>query len=53
MYLKGNHRYEEALVVSELNAGTMANPSKSKIVLGGTTIHNSASFLAELRQVGL
>lgn len=51
----GGTTYEEAFCVEEFNHSNDAkvNPSKTKIVLGGTYIHNSTSFLQELRSVTL
>jgi len=44
VFMIGGVTYEEARTVGEMNA---ANPGV-KIVLGGTTVHNSESFLTEL-----
>jgi hypothetical protein len=58
VFFVGGTTYEEALVVSEFNAAgpdgkSYSNPSKTKIVLGGTHVHNSSSFLNELRLVSI
>jgi vacuolar protein sorting-associated protein 45 len=58
VFFVGGTTYEEALVVSEFNAAgpdgkSYSNPSKTKIVLGGTHVHNSSSFLDELRLVSI
>ncbi len=58
VFFAGGTTYEEALVVSEFNAAgpdgkSYSNPSKTKIVLGGTHVHNSGSFLNELRLVSI
>eukprot|EP00455_Lapot_gusevi_P050148 TRINITY_DN7223_c0_g2_i2.p1 TRINITY_DN7223_c0_g2~~TRINITY_DN7223_c0_g2_i2.p1 ORF type:complete len:100 (+),score=24.37 TRINITY_DN7223_c0_g2_i2:39-338(+) len=44
VFIMGGVTYEEAALVASLNA---ANPNQ-KIILGGTCIHNSRSFLADL-----
>lgn len=49
----GGATYEEARVVSLLNqelagSGTTANPG-TRILLGGTSIHNSSSYLASVQ----
>lgn len=58
IFMVGGTTYEEALVVSEFNSAsadskTFANPTKTKIILGGTYVHNSTSFLNELRLVSI
>lgn len=59
IFIMGGATYEEAMVVQEFNAasdkkgGVYMNPSRTKIVLGGNYIHNSASFIDELRKVSL
>lgn len=45
VFVVGGVTYEEALKVSELNS---TSPNL-KVVLGGTSIHNSHTFLSELR----
>lgn len=45
----GGTTYEESLTVHNLNK---QNPG-IKIILGGTTIHNSTSFLEEIQQATL
>ena len=42
----GGVTYEEAAKISELNAASDA--AGMRILLGGTCVHNSKSFLAEL-----
>jgi len=54
----GGTTYEEARVVSllnqDLNAGSTSNPSAgTRILLGGTTVHNSASFTEMIRSAAL
>lgn len=57
VFVVGGVTYEEAQCVHEFNAsidkkGTAyVNTSRTKIVLGGTHVHNSASFIKELRTV--
>ncbi|XP_012172461.1 vacuolar protein sorting-associated protein 45 [Bombus affinis] len=46
VFMIGGTTYEESLTVHNLNK---QNPG-IKIILGGTTIHNSASFLEEIQQ---
>lgn len=61
IFMVGGTTYEEALIVHEFNnsgsssgdAKTFANPSKTKIVLAGSYVHNSTSFMNELRQVSI
>ncbi|CAH0713477.1 unnamed protein product, partial [Brenthis ino] len=45
VFIVGGTTYEEALCVHQLN---LANPGV-RIVLGGTTVHNSTSFLEEVK----
>lgn len=45
VFMVGGTTYEEALVVYELNK---ANPGV-RIILGGTTVHNTESFLEEVK----
>jgi len=47
VFMVGGATYEEARCAAEMNA---ANPGV-RIVLGGTTVHNSASFLEELAKM--
>eukprot|EP01113_Clastostelium_recurvatum_P047606 TRINITY_DN851_c0_g1_i4.p1 TRINITY_DN851_c0_g1~~TRINITY_DN851_c0_g1_i4.p1 ORF type:complete len:235 (+),score=68.98 TRINITY_DN851_c0_g1_i4:609-1313(+) len=47
VFFIGGATYEEALTVSEFN---LANPGM-RVVLAGTTIHNSETFLQELLQL--
>ena len=51
----GGTTYEEACCVEDFNIShdPKINPSKTKIVLGGTHIHNSSSFIQELRFVSI
>jgi vacuolar protein sorting-associated protein 45 len=42
----GGATYEESLAVHQLNKNNFG----VRIVLGGTTIHNSSSFLEEVKQ---
>jgi vacuolar protein sorting-associated protein 45 len=44
IFIVGGATYEEARMVAQLNA---ANKSQ-RIILGGTTMLNSASFIADL-----
>mmetsp|Transcript_25106 Transcript_25106/g.30915 ORF Transcript_25106/g.30915 Transcript_25106/m.30915 type:complete len:591 (-) Transcript_25106:38-1810(-) len=46
VFIAGGVTYEEAAKVSEFNR---VNGGKMRIVLGGSTIHNSTSFLEELK----
>jgi len=48
IFMLGGATFEEARYVAEMNA---ANPGV-RILLGGTTIHNSVSFLEELGRMG-
>lgn len=43
VFVVGGVTYEEATKVAEMNS------SGIKVVLGGTTVHNSNTFLSELR----
>lgn len=45
VFVVGGATYEESLCVHQINK---ANPG-AKVVLGGTTIHNSASFFEEIK----
>ncbi len=59
VFIVGGATYEEALCVAEFNnasadkKGPYSNPGRTKIVLGGNHIHNSASFIRELRLVNV
>ena len=60
VFIVGGVTYEEALCVSEFNSTSSsvdskayANPTRTKIVLGGNTVLNSAAFLNELRLVSI
>ena len=46
VFMAGGVTYEEATKIDEFNR---TNPWKVKVVLGGSTIHNSTSFLEELK----
>ena len=46
VFMAGGVTYEEATKIDEFNR---TNPFKVKVVLGGSTIHNSTSFLEELK----
>merc|ERR1719384_3070369 len=46
VFIAGGVTYEEAAKVSEFNK---SNVGKMRVVLGGSTIHNSTSFLEELK----
>ncbi len=46
IFMAGGVTYEEAAQVSEFNKN---NTGKMRVLLGGSTIHNSTSFLEELR----
>ena len=46
VFMAGGVTYEEATKIDEFNR---TNPLKVKVVLGGSTIHNSTSFLEELK----
>lgn len=47
VFIVGGATYEEAKMVSALNAATLG----VRIILGGTTIHNAATFLEEVDDV--
>jgi vacuolar protein sorting-associated protein 45 len=46
VFMVGGVTYEEGSKISEFN---QANKGKIQVVLGGSTVHNSTSFLEELR----
>jgi len=46
VFMVGGVTYEEATKVSEFNE---SNPAGIKVMLGGSTVHNSTSFLEELK----
>lgn len=48
IYMVGGVTFEESRLVAEINASTPA----VRIVLGGTAVHNSSSFLDELEYAG-
>lgn len=47
VFIVGGATYEEALHVAQLNASN----NSVRVVLGGTTVHNSSSFLKEITQL--
>jgi vacuolar protein sorting-associated protein 45 len=59
VFIIGGTTYEEAMVVNEFNVSIdkkgspYSNPTRTKIVLGGNHVHNSASFIKELRLVNI
>lgn len=50
VYMVGGVTYEEGTKVSEFNA---ANQGRCRVVLAGSTVHNSTSFLEELKRTSL
>ena len=50
VFIAGGVTYEEATKISEFNE---TNPGGIRIVLGGSTVHNSTSFLDELKSMPL
>lgn len=48
VFMAGGVTYEEASKVSEFN---QMNVGKMRVILGGSTIHNSTSFLEELKNL--
>lgn len=50
IYMVGGVTYEEGTKVSEFN---QANKGKVQVILGGSTVHNSTSFLEELKMTAL
>jgi vacuolar protein sorting-associated protein 45 len=50
IYMVGGVTYEEGTKVSEFNE---ANKGKMQVILGGSTVHNSTSFLEELKMTAL
>ncbi|KAL7444205.1 hypothetical protein ACHAXM_009322 [Skeletonema potamos] len=48
IFMVGGMTYEEATKVSEFNE---ANAGRVRVVLGGSTVHNSTSFLEELKLI--
>lgn len=48
IFMVGGMTYEEATKVNEFNE---ANAGRIRVVLGGSTVHNSTSFLEELKTV--
>lgn len=49
IFMVGGVTYEEATKINEFNEN---NPTGVKVVLAGSTIHNSTSFLEELKELG-
>lgn len=47
VFMVGGTTYEECLTVHQMN--TSSNNSVRAIILGGTTVHNSASFMQQVR----
>jgi vacuolar protein sorting-associated protein 45 len=50
VYMVGGVTYEEGTKISEFN---QANKGRFQVILGGSTVHNSTSFLEELKQTAL
>jgi vacuolar protein sorting-associated protein 45 len=50
VYMVGGVTYEEGTKVSEFN---QANKGNIQVILGGSTVHNSTSFLEELKMTAL
>ena len=53
-FIVGGTTYEEARAVAELNAAGERNEGWSagmRIILGGTGVHNSKSFMSDLREL--
>jgi vacuolar protein sorting-associated protein 45 len=50
IFMVGGVTYEEATKVSEFNE---ANKGKIQVILSGSTVHNSTSFLEELKATTL
>jgi vacuolar protein sorting-associated protein 45 len=48
IFMVGGVTYEESTQVSKFN---QANSGKVRVILGGSTVHNSTSFLEELKQI--
>ena len=48
IFMVGGMTYEEATKVNEFN---QANVGRIRVVLGGSTVHNSTSFLEELKSI--
>jgi len=48
IFMVGGVTYEESTKVNEFNE---ANLGKLRVILGGSTVHNSTSFLEELKQM--
>jgi vacuolar protein sorting-associated protein 45 len=50
VYMVGGVTYEEGTKISEFN---QQNQGKVRVILGGSTVHNSTSFLEELKRTTL
>ena len=50
VYMVGGVTYEEGTKISEFN---QTNKGRFHVILGGSTVHNSTSFLEELKQTAL
>mmetsp|Transcript_8333 Transcript_8333/g.13509 ORF Transcript_8333/g.13509 Transcript_8333/m.13509 type:complete len:580 (-) Transcript_8333:67-1806(-) len=48
VFMLGGTTYEEACKVAELNAQLAKAPQPQRVILGGSCLHNSASFLEDL-----
>ena len=48
VFMAGGVTYEEAAKITEFNK---SNVGRMRVILGGSTIHNSTSFLEELRSL--
>ncbi|KAL9189549.1 hypothetical protein ACHAXT_009224 [Thalassiosira profunda] len=49
IFVVGGVAYEES---TKINLFNQANAGKVRVILGGSTVHNSTSFLEELKQMG-
>lgn len=52
VFVVGGVTHEEAASVAQLNAKLSATGGATRIILGGTAVHNSKSFMAELARLG-
>ena len=50
VYIVGGVTYEEGTKISEFNA---ANQGRFRVIVGGSTVHNSTSFLEELKRTAM
>ena len=50
IFMVGGVTYEESTKVNQFN---QANAGRARVILGGSTVHNSTSFLDELKQIML